>query len=185
MAVLKGTKTEKNLMDAFAGESKAANKYIYYAAQAKALGYSDIADTFEEASGHEQHHAKLWFKALNGGSIPDLEASLQDAIDGEQYESQNMYVELAETAEEEGFPELAAQFLKVAQVEKSHDARFSAILAKLKEKIEIKEKIKDLWKCHLCGYTHSDTVAPEFCPLCENPRPYFQTRVRSNFSWGS
>lgn len=169
---LKGSKTEANLMAAFAGESQARNKYTYYASQAKKDGYEQIAAIFEETANNEKEHAKMWFKELNG--IGDTAENLKAAADGENYEWTDMYEGFAKTAEEEGFPELAEKFRRVGEIEKRHEERYRALLknvetASVFEKSEVK-----VWECRNCGHIVVGTKAPEVCPTCAHPQSYFE-----------
>jgi len=177
MKALKGTQTEKNLLAAFAGESQARNKYTYYASQAKKEGYEQIAGIFLETADNEKEHAKLWFKALNKGKVPDTEKNLLDAAEGEHYEWAEMYKEFAETAKEEGFSQLATQLKMVGAIEKSHEERYRTLLANLKEgKIFSKEQ-KEVWICRNCGHLHDSTEAPKMCPVCVHPQGFFEIKA--------
>ncbi|MCL2420325.1 MAG: rubrerythrin family protein [Defluviitaleaceae bacterium] len=177
MKDLKGTKTEKNLLAAFAGESQARNKYSYYASRAKKDGYEQIAGIFEETAGNEKEHAKMWFKALHGGTVPDTAANLLDAAEGEHYEWTDMYKGFAEDAKAEGFTELAAQFELVAKIEKSHEERYRTLLANVKEgKVFVKQE-KNVWICRNCGHLHDAAEAPKLCPVCVHPQAYFEIRA--------
>jgi len=167
-----GTQTEKNLEAAFAGESQARNKYTYFASKAKKEGYQQIAALFEATANNEKEHAKLWFKELEG--IGDTAQNLAAAAAGENYEWTDMYEGFAKTAEEEGFPELAARFRGVAAIEKRHEERYRALLqnvetAKVFEKSEVK-----VWECRNCGHIVVGTAAPETCPVCNHPQAYFE-----------
>ncbi len=174
MKDLKGTKTEKNLREAFAGESQARNKYTYYASQAKKDGYEQIASIFEETANNEKEHAKLWFKALNGGSVPTTLTNLLDAAAGEHGEWTEMYVRMAQEAKEEGFDELAFQFAAVAEIEKRHEERYRK-LAELVESGTVYNKTdKKVWICRNCGHIYVGDKAPEVCPVCKHPQSYFQ-----------
>lgn len=169
---LKGSKTEKNLMEAFAGESQARNKYTYFASKAKKEGYEQIAAIFQETADNEKEHAKMWFKELNG--ISDTANNLAAAADGENYEWTDMYDEFAKTADAEGFPELAAKFRLVAAIEKHHEERYRALLknietAQVFEKSEVK-----VWECRNCGHIVVGTKAPEICPTCNHPQSFFE-----------
>lgn len=169
-----GTKTEKNLMAAFAGESEARNKYTYFASTAKKEGYEQISALFLKTANNEKEHAKLWFKELNG--IGDTKQNLAAAADGENYEWTDMYEEFAKTAEEEGFFELAAKFRGVAAIEKEHEERYRALLknvetAQVFEKSEVK-----VWECRNCGHIVVGTKAPEVCPVCAHPQSFFEIR---------
>jgi len=169
---LKGSQTEKNLWTAFAGESQARNKYTYFASAAKKEGYEQISAIFTETAGNEMEHAKLWFKALNG--IGDTEANLKAAADGEHYEWTDMYKGFAETARQEGFSVLAAQFEGVAKIEKHHEERYRKLAANV-EKKEVFEKVTDtMWKCRNCGHLYFGKKAPEKCPVCSHPQSYFE-----------
>ena len=150
---LKGTKTEKNLMEAFAGESMARNKYTYFASVAKKEGYEQLAAIFEETAGNEKEHAKMWFKALCGGSIPDTLTCLEMAANGENEEWTDMYPRMAAEAKEEGFTQLAALFTMVSQIEKEHEARYRALAANLKEGKVFAREEQQVWVCRNCGYT--------------------------------
>ena len=174
---LKGSKTEQNLMTAFAGESQARNKYTYFASVAKKEGYEQIAAIFEETANNEKEHAKLWFKALGG--LGDTAANLLAAAEGENYEWTDMYDGFAKTAEEVGFHELAARFRLVAAVEKHHEERYRALLknvetAQVFEKSEVK-----VWECRNCGHIIVGTKAPEVCPTCDHPKAYFEINAQN------
>ena len=171
---LKGSKTEKNLMEAFAGESQARNKYSYYASRAKKDGYEQIAQIFEETAGNEKEHAKIWFKQLHGGSVPSTLENLLDAAAGEHGEWVDMYKRMAKEAEEEGFKDLAYKFAQVALIEKRHEERYNE-LAKLVKSGKVFEKTaKKEWICGNCGYVHSGKGAPDVCPVCDHPKAYFK-----------
>ena len=173
---LKGTKTEKNLMEAFAGESMARNKYTYFASVAKKEGYEQLAAIFEETAGNEKEHAKLWFKALCGGSIPDTMTCLEMAASGENDEWTEMYPRMAKEAKEEGFPQIAALFTMVAQIEKEHEERYRALLHNVEmAEVFAKSEVK-VWECRNCGHIVIGTSAPEVCPTCNHPRSYFEVR---------
>ena len=171
---LKGSRTEQNLLTAFAGESQARNKYTYFASIAKKEGYEQIAEIFLKTADNEKEHAKMWFKELNGiGSTVD---NLKQASDGENYEWTDMYEDFAKTAESEGFVELAKKFRAVAQIEKAHEERYRALLknietAQVFEKSEVK-----VWECRNCGHIVVGTKAPEVCPVCAHPQSYFEVR---------
>ena len=177
MKDLKGTKTEKNLLAAFAGESQAAVKYAYFASRAKKDGYEQISGIFQETSGNEKEHAKLWFKALHGGSVPDTPSNLLDAAEGEHYEWSDMYKGFAEDAKAEGFMELAAQFAAVGKVEKSHEERYRTLLSNIKEGKVFSKTTKEVWICRNCGHLHDGTNAPELCPVCVHPQGFFEIRA--------
>lgn len=176
MAELKGTKTEKNLNDGFAGESMARNKYSYYASQAKKEGYNQIADIFLETAENEKEHAKLWFKALHGGEVPSTEENLLDAAEGENYEWTDMYKRFAEEAKEEGFDDLARLFEGVGAIEKTHEERYRTLLQNLKNgKVFEKDEVV-IWKCLNCGHFHVAKKAPKLCPVCKHPQAFFEVR---------
>ena len=177
MKELKGTKTERNLQEAFAGESQARNKYTYYASKARKEGYEQIAALFEETAQNEKEHAKMWFKELGG--IGDTAANLAAAADGENYEWTDMYDDFAKTAEEEGFKALAAKFRMVGEIEKHHEERYRALLknvetAQVFEKSEVK-----VWECRNCGHIVVGTKAPEVCPVCAHPKSYFEVHAEN------
>ena len=175
MKDLKGTKTEQNLMTAFAGESQARNKYTYYASKAKKDGYEQIAAIFEETANNEKEHAKMWFKLLHGG-IPDTVANLADAAAGENYEWTDMYATFAKEAEEEGFDEIARQFRGVAAIEKTHEERYRKLLANIDGGIVLSRDGDAVWECRNCGHIHIGKMAPEVCPVCAHPKAYFPLR---------
>lgn len=171
---LKGSKTEANLWEAFAGESQARNKYTYYASQARKDGFQQIAAFFEETAGNEKEHAKLWFKELEG--IGDTAENLQSAAEGENYEWTDMYEDFAKTAEAEGFTELAHRFRLVAAIEKHHEERYRALLHNVEmAEVFAKSEVK-VWECRNCGHIVIGTSAPEVCPTCNHPRSYFEVR---------
>ncbi|MCR5250370.1 MAG: rubrerythrin family protein [Lachnospiraceae bacterium] len=167
-----GTQTEKNLEAAFAGESQARNKYTYFASKAKKEGYEQIAALFLKTADNEKEHAKLWFKELNG--IGDTKENLEAAADGENYEWTDMYEEFAKTAEEEGFPELAAKFRGVAAIEKAHEERYRALLKNVEMQEVFKKSEVKVWECRNCGHIVVGTEAPEVCPVCNHPQAYFE-----------
>ena len=171
---LKGTKTEKNLWTAFAGESQARNKYTFYASKARKDGYVQIAKIFEETAANEKEHAELWFKALHGDAIPGTADNLLDAAEGENYEWTNMYEGFAQTAQEEGFPELAAKFRLVAAIEKHHEERYRALLHNVETaQVFARSEIK-IWECRNCGHIVIGLNAPQICPTCAHPQSYFE-----------
>ena len=179
MADLKGSKTEANLMAAFAGESQARNKYTYYSAQAKKDGYVQIATIFEDTANNEKEHAKIWFKLLHGGGIPDTLANLKDAAAGEHFEWTDMYAGFAKTAREEGFNDIAALFEMVGKIEKEHEDRYN-ILAKNMEDGKIFRKDSPVeWECANCGHRHTGEAAPEVCPVCVHPKSFFMVTARN------
>jgi rubrerythrin len=173
---LKGSKTEKNLQDAFAGESMATNKYSYYASKAKKDGLEQVSAIFTETSGNEREHAKLWFKFLHGGDVPATPANLLDAAAGENYEWTEMYKGFAETARAEGFKEIAVHFELVANIEKAHEERYRKLSANLdSNKVFVSEE-EVVWICRNCGHLHYGKKAPEKCPTCDHPQAYFEIR---------
>lgn len=176
---LKGSKTEKNLQAAFAGESQARNKYTYYAAKAKKEGYVQISDFFAETAHNEQEHAKMWFKALHGGEIPDTVTNLVDAAAGEHYEWTEMYAEMAQTAKEEGFEKLARQFELVGNIEKHHEERYLALKKNIEDGAVFAREGEEVWICSNCGHLHIGKKAPQLCPACEHPQSYFELSVKS------
>ena len=174
---LKGTKTEMNLLAAFAGESQARNKYDYYASVAKKEGYTLLADIFAETAANEKEHAKIWFKLLHDGGIPDTATNLQDAIAGENYEWTDMYAGFAKDAREEGFTQIALLFEMVGAIEKDHEARYKALLDRLQtETIFVSDDVC-VWLCTNCGHVHVGKKAPEMCPVCAHPKSYFQRKA--------
>lgn len=173
MKDLKGTKTEKNLQTAFAGESQARNKYTYYASQAKKEGFVQISKIFEETANNEKEHAKIWFKYLNGGSIPQTMKNLEDAASGENYEWTDMYAGFAKDAKAEGFDELAALFELVAKIEKHHEERYKQLLSNVKTGVVFERTQEKPWECSNCGHVHVATNAMELCPVCKHPKAYF------------
>ncbi len=177
---LKGTQTEKNLQDAFAGESQARNKYTYYASVAKKEGYEQIAEIFEETANNEKEHAKLWFKALHGGKVPTTVENLVDAAAGENYEWTNMYERMAKEAKKEGFKDIAKLFEGVAAIEKRHQERYEALLDLIKKGKVFKKTDKQIWICRNCGHIHVGKEAPKVCPVCSHPQAYFEV-YNNNF----
>lgn len=174
---LKGSKTEQNLMTAFAGESQARNKYTYFASKARKDGFEQIADIFEETANNEKEHAKMWFKELNG--IGDTAQNLEAAAEGENYEWTDMYEGFAKTAEEEGFPELAEKFRMVGEIEKHHEERYRALLKNVEtSKVFEKSEVK-VWECRNCGHIIVGTKAPEVCPVCNHPQSYFEVHAEN------
>lgn len=167
-----GTKTEKNLWEAFAGESQARNKYTYFASVAKKAGYEQIAALFLKTADNEKEHAKLWFKALGG--IGDTEANLKAAAEGENFEWTDMYERMAKEAEEEGFNDLAAQFRGVGEIEKHHEERYRKLLQNVEEKKVFEKSGVTVWECRNCGHIVIGTKAPEVCPVCKHPQSYFE-----------
>ena len=173
---LKGTKTEQNLKDAFAGESQAHTKYLYYASKAKKDGYEQIAELFTETALNEKEHAKLWFKFLHEGDIPTTTTNLADAAAGENYEWTDMYERMAKDAEEEGFADLAAQFRAVGAIEKTHEERYRKLLHNVEMKEVFKKSEVKVWECRNCGHICVGTEAPEVCPVCHHPQAFFEVR---------
>ena len=167
-----GTKTEKNLREAFAGESQARNKYTYFASVAKKAGYEQIAALFLKTAENEKEHAKLWFKAL--GELGDTEANLKAAAEGENYEWTDMYERMAQEADEEGFHELAVQFRGVGAIEKHHEERYRKLLANVEEKKVFEKSGVTVWECRNCGHIVIGTKAPDVCPVCKHPQSYFE-----------
>lgn len=176
---LKGTKTEMNLMAAFAGESQARNKYTYYASKAKKEGYEQIASIFEETANNEKEHAKMWFKLLHGGDIPNTETNLLDAADGENYEWTDMYAEFAKTAREEGLNHIAFLFEGVAKIEKEHEERYRKLLSNIDEKLVFSNDGDAIWICRNCGHIHIGKEAPKVCPVCTHPQAYFERKANN------
>ena len=171
---LKGSKTEKNLATAFAGESQARNKYTYFASVARKEGYEQIAAIFEQTANNEKEHAKLWFKALGG--LGDTAANLLAAAEGENYEWTDMYDQFAREAEEEGFTRLAYQFRAVAAIEKSHEERYRALLSNVEMQQVFEKAEETMWECRNCGHLVIGKKAPEVCPVCAHPKSYFEVR---------
>ena len=173
---LKGSKTEQNLMAAFAGESQARNKYTYFASKARKDGYEQIAAIFEETANNEKEHAKMWFKELNGGAVPSTVENLKAAADGENYEWTNMYEGFAKTAEEEGFAEIAAKFRGVAAIEKHHEERYRKLLKNIEDAKVFSKDGDAIWICRNCGHVVIGSRAPEVCPVCAHPQSYFEIK---------
>ncbi|MEE1086676.1 MAG: rubrerythrin family protein [Schaedlerella sp.] len=169
-----GTKTEKNLWEAFAGESQARNKYTYFASVAKKAGYEQIAELFLKTADNEKEHAKLWFKAL--GELGDTATNLAHAAEGENYEWTDMYDRMAKEAEEEGFLDLAEQFRGVAAIEKTHEERYRALLNNVETNQVFEKAGVVMWECRNCGHLVLSTVAPKVCPVCKHPQSYFEVR---------
>ncbi len=176
MAQLKGSKTEKNLWEAFAGESQARNKYTYYASRARKDGYVQIANLFQETADNEREHAKIWFKLLKDG-IPSTEENLKDAAEGENYEWTDMYAKFAKEAREEGFDHIADLFEKVGQIEKEHEERYRKLLANIEGGLVFSKDGDTIWQCANCGHIHIGKQAPEVCPVCAHPQAFFQVRA--------
>ena len=176
---LRGSKTEQNLMTAFAGESQARNKYTYFASKARKDGYEQIAAIFEETANNEKEHAKMWFKELNGGSIPDTAANLLAAAEGENYEWTDMYQDFAKTAKEEGFDQLAYLFEGVAQIEKEHEERYRKLLENVEGDLVFSKDGDKIWKCRNCGHIVIGKDAPKVCPICAHPQSYFEIKAEN------
>ena len=176
---LKGTKTERNLMAAFAGESEARNNYTFFAAIARRDGYQQIAAIFEETAANEKEHAELWYKYLNGGSFSATPANLAKAAEGEHYENTEMYPQFAEDARQEGFTELAALFERVAKVEKEHEDRYRKLLANVENGLVFSRDGDVIWQCRNCGHIHIGKTAPQVCPVCAHEQAYFQLKMEN------
>ena len=176
---LKGSKTEANLMAAFAGESQARNKYTYFASKARKDGFEQIAAIFEETANNEKEHAKMWFKELNGGAIPSTEENLLAAAEGENYEWTDMYKEFAETAREEGFDRIANLFEGVAKIEKEHEERYRKLLENVKGDLVFSKDGDAIWKCRNCGHIVIGKKAPEVCPVCAHPKSFFEIKAEN------
>ncbi|MCI5892711.1 MAG: rubrerythrin family protein [Clostridiales bacterium] len=179
MKELKGTRTEANLLAAFAGESQAKNKYTYYASKARKDGYIQIANIFEETANNEQEHAKIWFKLLHGGNIGETADNLLDAAEGENYEWTDMYAGFAAVAREEGFNEIAALFDGVAAIEKEHEERFRKLLSNVKDDCVFSKDGDVIWQCLNCGHIVIGKKAPQVCPVCAHPQSYFQVKTQN------
>ena len=171
---LKGSKTEQNLMAAFAGECQARTKYTYYASKAKKEGYQQISDLFMETAENEKEHAKIWFKLLHDGDIPTTEVNLQDAANGENYEWTDMYAEFAKVAKEEGFDRIAYLFDAVGKIEKEHEKRYLKLLENVKGDLVFSKEGECIWQCANCGHICVGKKAPEVCPVCAHPKSYFR-----------
>ncbi|WP_349768827.1 rubrerythrin [Thermoclostridium caenicola] len=178
MMNLKGTKTEANLLAAFAGEAQARTKYTFYASKARKEGLNQIADFFEETANNEKEHAKIWFKLLHEG-IPSTEENLLDCIAGEHYEWSDMYAKFAETAKEEGFDKIAFLFKAVAEIEKHHEERYQKLLDNIREGKVFSRESKQYWVCGNCGHVHYGENAPEVCPVCDHPKAFFTLKAEN------
>lgn len=172
-----GSRTQANLMAAFAGESQARNKYTYYASKAKKEGYQQIAAIFEETAGNEKEHAKIWFKELHGGEMPTTKENLVDAASGENYEWTEMYKQFAEEAREEGFTRIAALFEMVGNIEKEHEERYNKLLSSLEDGLVFEDTEEVVWVCRNCGHIHVGKKAPTVCPVCKHPQAYFERKA--------
>ena len=173
---LEGTKTQANLMAAFAGESQARNKYTYYAGKAKKEGYEQIAALFQETADNEKEHAKIWFKLLHGGEVPTTTDNLKDAASGEHFEWTDMYAKFAEEARAEGFDYIAGLFEMVGAIEKEHEERYLKLLENINEEIVFSRDGDRLWKCRNCGHIVIGKKSPEVCPVCAHPKAYFEIK---------
>ena len=176
---LKGSKTEKNLMTAFAGESQARNKYTFYASKAKKEGYEQIAALFLETADNEKEHAKLWFKELHGGSVPSTIENLKDAAAGENYEWTEMYKEFAETAREEGFDNIAILFEKVGEIEKHHEERYMKLVGNIENNLVFERNEEKIWICRNCGHIYKGKKALKVCPVCKHPESYMELKAEN------
>ena len=176
---LKGSKTEANLMAAFAGESQARNKYTYYASKAKKEGYEQIAALFQETADNEKEHAKMWFKLLQGGQIKSTSENLKDAAAGENYEWTDMYAGFAKIAKEEGFDRIAYLFEEVGKIEKEHEARYLKLLDNVENELVFSKDGDKIWKCRNCGHICIGKEAPKVCPVCEHPQSFFEIKAEN------
>ena len=176
---LKGSKTEKNLMAAFAGESQAHTKYLYYASKAKKDGYVQMANLFEETALNEKEHAKIWFKLLHEGEVPDTMTNLKDAANGENYEWTDMYANFAKEAREEGFTKIATLFELVAKIEKEHEERYRKLLKNIEDGVVFSKENDTVWQCANCGHIIIGKKAPKICPVCDHPQSYVQVRAEN------
>ena len=176
MKPLKGTKTEQNLLEAFAGESMARNKYTYFASKAKKEGYEQIAAIFELTAAQEKEHAKMWFKLLEGGAIRPTTDNLRAAAEGENFEWTDMYLRMAREAREEGFDEIAEKMEGVAAIERAHEERYRRLLANVEGDLVFSRDDERIWQCRNCGHIVVGKQAPEVCPVCDHPQSYFQLK---------
>ncbi len=176
---LEGSRTQANLMAAFAGESQARNKYTFYAKAAQRDGYEQIAALFEETAANEQAHAWIWMKLLRGGQMPDTKGALEDAAGGEHFEHTEMYPRFAAEAREEGFEHIAVLFDKVARIEQEHEERFRTLIGNLEDGLTFSREGDAVWQCRVCGHIHVGKKAPERCPVCEHPRAFFQMQQKN------
>ena len=176
---LKGSKTEANLMAAFAGESQARNKYTYYASQARKDGYEQIAAIFEETANNEKEHAKMWFKELHGGNIPSTLENLKDAANGENYEWTEMYKEFAEVAREEGFDSIAYLFEEVAKIEKNHEERYLTLVGNVENNLVFHKGEEKVWICRNCGHVYYGKDALKVCPVCKHPESFMELKAEN------
>ena len=176
---LKGSRTEANLLAAFAGESQARNKYTFYASQARKDGYEQIASIFEETANNEKEHAKLWFKELHGGKVPSTIDNLKDAANGENYEWTEMYKDFAAIAKEEGFDKIAELFEKVGEIEKHHEERYLKLVGNINDNLVFQRGEEKVWICRNCGHITYGTTAPEVCPVCNHPQSYMELKAEN------
>ena len=176
---LKGSKTEKNLMEAFAGESQARNKYTYFASKARKEGYEQIAAIFEETAANEKEHAEIWFKLLNDGAVSTTVENLKAAAEGENFEYTDMYARMAKEAKEEGFDKIAFLFEAVGKIEKEHEARYLKLLKNIEDGIVFSSDDERIWKCRNCGHIVIGKYAPEVCPVCSHPKSYFEIKAEN------
>lgn len=179
MKELANSKTEQNLLAAFAGESQARNKYSYYASRAKKDGYVQIAKIFEETAANEKEHAKIWFKLLHDGEVPSTSENLADAAFGENYEWTDMYDTFAKEAREEGFSKIAALFEMVGKIEKEHEARFRKLLKNIEDELVFSRDDDAIWVCSNCGHIHIGKKAPKLCPVCDHPQAHFELKAEN------
>ena len=179
MKELKGTKTEKNLQEAFAGESQARNKYTYFASKARKDGYEQIAAIFEETANNEKEHAKMWFKLLEGGAVRSTRENLKAAAEGENYEWTDMYDRMAQEAEEEGFHEIAEKFRGVGAIEKRHEERYRKLLQNIEDALVFSREGDAIWVCRNCGHVVVGKQAPKVCPVCAPPQSYFEMHANT------
>ena len=176
---LKGSKTEQNLREAFAGETQARSKYTYYASKAKKEGYEQLAAIFLETADNEKEHAKIWFKLLHGGEVPSTEENLKDAAAGENFEWTDMYARMAKEAKEEGFNHIAYLFEEVAKIEKEHEERYRKLLDNVENELVFSKDGDRIWKCRNCGHIVIGKKAPEVCPVCNHPQAYFEIKAEN------
>ena len=179
MSEIKGTKTEKNLMEAFAGESQARNKYTYFASKAKKEGYEQIAAIFAETAENEKEHAKIWFKLLHDGEVPETKANLKAAAEGENFEWTDMYDKFAKEAREEGFTKIAYLFEVVGKIEKEHEERYKKLLENVEDGLVFSKDGDRIWKCRNCGHICVGKQAPAICPVCNHPQSYFEIKAEN------
>lgn len=179
MKDLKGTKTERNLMDAFAGESQARNKYTYFASKAKKEGYEQIAALFEETANNEKEHAKMWFKYLEGGAVKDTISNLKAAAEGENYEWTDMYDRMAKEADEEGFHDIAQKMRGVAAIEKHHEERYRKLLKNIEDAVVFSREGDAVWICRNCGHVVVGKQAPKVCPVCAHAQSFFELKAEN------